>query len=256
VQAKVEATSDVKGDYELAERIGTKQAWEFFLSSHKEGLYAGFARAQLAKLNEAAAPPQPSPEVAREPVPRQQAPSANTAALILSAQRELRRLGCFKGEEDGRLSEATTSAIERYLAQKGRPSSDVRVTDGLVADLRDEPRRVCPLGCARGEHAEGDRCVANAKPDTKPEKKASKRQRDEDEQAASRSKAKREARRDESRRERSKRDEQVRGEGRRKAAQRRPEREASPADRPQSSPPPLLSPLGVIGVGGILRMGR
>jgi uncharacterized caspase-like protein len=277
VQAKVEATSDVKADYELAERIGTKQAWEFFLLSHKEGLYAGFARAQLAKLNEAAAPPQPSPEVAREPVPRQQAPSANTPALILSAQRELRRLGCFKGEEDGRLGEATTSAIERYLGQKGRLSSDVRVTDSLVADLRDEPRRVCPLSCARGEHAEGDRCVANAKPDTKPEKKASKRQRDEDERAASRSRAKREAKRDEderaasrsrakreakrdeSIRERSKRDEQVRGEGRRKAAQRRPEREAwssEPASRLQSSPPPLLSPLGVIGVGGILRMGR
>src|SRR5262249_33385736 len=103
VQAKVEGTSDVKADYELAERIRTKQAWDFFLSSHTEGLYADFARAQIAKLNEAAAPPQRSPEVARELVPRQQAPSANTAALILSAQRELRRLGCFKGEEDGRL---------------------------------------------------------------------------------------------------------------------------------------------------------
>src|SRR5262245_50817773 len=49
-QPKVQALSDVRGDYELVERIGTKKAWEAFLSSHKEGLYADLARAQLAKL--------------------------------------------------------------------------------------------------------------------------------------------------------------------------------------------------------------
>jgi caspase domain-containing protein len=41
---------DVKGDYELVERIGTRKAWEAFLASHKEGLYAELARAQLEKL--------------------------------------------------------------------------------------------------------------------------------------------------------------------------------------------------------------
>src|SRR5499426_2570295 len=44
------AASSVKEDYTLAERIGTKQAWEAFLASHKDGLYAELARAQLAKL--------------------------------------------------------------------------------------------------------------------------------------------------------------------------------------------------------------
>src|SRR5262245_1442423 len=55
VQAKAPPVpiSDVKGDYELVERIGNKKAWEAFLASHKEGLYAELARAQLAKLNQA-----------------------------------------------------------------------------------------------------------------------------------------------------------------------------------------------------------
>jgi hypothetical protein len=44
---------DVKGDYELVERIGNKAAWEAFLASHKDGLYSELARAQLAKLNQA-----------------------------------------------------------------------------------------------------------------------------------------------------------------------------------------------------------
>jgi len=175
--------------------------------------------------------------------------------LIRSAQRELRRLGCFAGEEDGKLGEATTSAAKRYLAQKGRSSQDVKVTDSFIADLRGETRRICPLSCARGEHAEGDRCVANAKPGTKPEKKASKRQRD-DERAASRTKAKRQqAEREESTRELSKREEQLGGQGSQKAARRKPE----PTAHAQPSSAPFISPLGVgtiLGVGGVLRLGR
>jgi hypothetical protein len=42
--------SDIRGDYQLVERIGTRKAWEAFLASHKEGLYADLARAQLDKL--------------------------------------------------------------------------------------------------------------------------------------------------------------------------------------------------------------
>jgi hypothetical protein len=49
-QSTPEALTDMKGDYELVERIGTRKAWEAFLASHKEGLYAELARAQLAKL--------------------------------------------------------------------------------------------------------------------------------------------------------------------------------------------------------------
>jgi hypothetical protein len=37
-------------DYLIAERIGTRQAWETFLALHVSGIYADLARAQLAKL--------------------------------------------------------------------------------------------------------------------------------------------------------------------------------------------------------------
>src|SRR5215216_2042038 len=65
-QPKVEALNDVKGDYALVERIGTKKAWEVFLSSHKDGLYADLARAQLAKLTEAESQPAARPERATQ----------------------------------------------------------------------------------------------------------------------------------------------------------------------------------------------
>jgi len=49
-----ESLADAKSDYELVERVGTRQAWEAFLLSHREGLYAELARAQLAKILQSA----------------------------------------------------------------------------------------------------------------------------------------------------------------------------------------------------------
>jgi uncharacterized caspase-like protein len=42
--------ADVRRDYELAERIGTPDAWGTFLKQYPTGLYSDFAKAQLRKL--------------------------------------------------------------------------------------------------------------------------------------------------------------------------------------------------------------
>jgi DNA segregation ATPase FtsK/SpoIIIE-like protein len=44
------ALSDVKADYELVKEVGTRKAWEIFLSTYKTGFYADLAQAQLAKV--------------------------------------------------------------------------------------------------------------------------------------------------------------------------------------------------------------
>ena len=44
--------SDVKADYELVQKIGSKRAWEVFLGTHPTGFYADRARAQIEALNE------------------------------------------------------------------------------------------------------------------------------------------------------------------------------------------------------------
>ena len=51
----------VKTDYELVAQIGTKKAWEVFLSTYKSGFYADLARAQLAKLTTTEPAPTASP---------------------------------------------------------------------------------------------------------------------------------------------------------------------------------------------------
>jgi hypothetical protein len=50
--------SDIKADYELVQRIGTKRAWEVFLVTHPTGFYADLAKAQIEQLN---APPASQP---------------------------------------------------------------------------------------------------------------------------------------------------------------------------------------------------
>jgi uncharacterized caspase-like protein len=43
-------TAAIAHEYEMAERVGARQAWESFLAVHGSGFYADLARAQLAKL--------------------------------------------------------------------------------------------------------------------------------------------------------------------------------------------------------------
>ncbi len=45
-----DASASIKGDYELAERIGTEEAWDSFISTYPDGFYAKLAQAQRNKL--------------------------------------------------------------------------------------------------------------------------------------------------------------------------------------------------------------
>ena len=61
------AVNEVKADYELVQKIGSKRAWEVFLGTHPTGFYADLARAQIEALsnqgsvNLAALPQPPTP---------------------------------------------------------------------------------------------------------------------------------------------------------------------------------------------------
>jgi hypothetical protein len=44
--------TDIKADYELVQRIGTKRAWEVFLGTHPTGFYAELAKAQIERISQ------------------------------------------------------------------------------------------------------------------------------------------------------------------------------------------------------------
>jgi len=56
----VASAADARGDYELAERVGTVSAWDSFLAVHGTGFYAELAKQQRTKLSAGAAKPEAS----------------------------------------------------------------------------------------------------------------------------------------------------------------------------------------------------
>ena len=71
--ASKEPDPEIRRDYDFAERLGTKKAWEDFLAKYNAGSYAELARDQLAKLEPAPAPPPSPPPPPPDPRPEQQA---------------------------------------------------------------------------------------------------------------------------------------------------------------------------------------
>jgi hypothetical protein len=122
----------------------------------------------------------------------------NSPELIRSAQTELVRLGCFSGKPDGNLNAPTSAALGKYMSIGGQPSSNVRVTTELVAELAKHTTRVCPLECKSGETAKGETCVADEK--AKPPATASRKNEDEEDARPRRKQTSRQPEREEPRR--------------------------------------------------------
>jgi len=144
------AAPDVRGDYQLAERIGTREAWESFLAAHPDGFFAELARAQLAKLTlearlaEAGDPERPAP-----PRPAEQGRPARERSDQEQARREVKTAmadataGPYDGDWNGpaRANERTrqckpanvaVTISESQVLGKATFDSDVRNINGTV----------------------------------------------------------------------------------------------------------------------------
>ena len=83
----------------------------------------------------------------------------DTPQLVRAAQAQLRRIGCFAGDDDGKLNDATRSAVKRYLTQRGLPANEIKISESLVAELKTQDKGVCALDCKRGQIEKNGRCV-------------------------------------------------------------------------------------------------
>lgn len=177
------AVQDVRGDYELADKVGTVEAWDSFIKTHPNGFYADLAKAQRNKLQNDAPPradaaprPQKSGEAVPAPQPKPQAvaalpsaedalsriaraPSSDTPRLL---QVELARVGCATGEPDGVWGAASQRALASFN-RHARTQLDTSLASIEALDaVRGQRGRVCPLTCERGSHLVGGKCVASA----------------------------------------------------------------------------------------------
>ncbi|MGC2122269.1 MAG: TIR domain-containing protein [Xanthobacteraceae bacterium] len=83
--------------------------------------------------------------------------------LARSLQFELQRVGCFDGAVNGEFDDATKSALHKFIKLTSISMPDEASTDAINA-VRGANKRICPLLCPTGEHADGEACVANPAP--------------------------------------------------------------------------------------------
>ena len=180
--------ADMRRDYEIYERVGTKEAWETFLDLYPTGRYAGLAREHIARLlaankvdsgttqqtagvqtkvgSEKPAEPASAPvQVATAPtdvVSSRPAVAPAPGEITRLLQVELRRVGCLTGSTDGNWNADSRRAVESFNKYSGTQlDAKVASIDALDA-VKLKQARVCPLECERGYRAEGERCVKTA----------------------------------------------------------------------------------------------
>jgi hypothetical protein len=150
------ANADIRRDYELAERVGIREAWDSFVAAHPSGFYTDLAKAQRNKLAAEAAQIAAT-EKARAAAEEQ----ARLAAGGAKASEQARAAAQSKAAEDERLAaekvrleaekakkleEAKIASTEQATPEAAK--SDRPVPQGIPRLLQAELRRV---GCKTGE---------------------------------------------------------------------------------------------------------
>ena len=91
--------------------------------------------------------------------PSASSPAMDTADIARLLQAHLKRVGCDPGNADGKWDDASKKALELFN-KNAQTKFDVKLASLDALDgVRGKTDRVCPLVCAKGQKAEGDRCV-------------------------------------------------------------------------------------------------
>ncbi|MBR0779355.1 caspase family protein [Bradyrhizobium diazoefficiens] len=64
-------------------------------------------------------------------------------AVIRSSQAELRRVGCYRGAENGDLNDATKDGLKKVYAALGKPTDVLDIDDAVLSDLKKTDAPVC-----------------------------------------------------------------------------------------------------------------
>jgi uncharacterized caspase-like protein len=64
-------------------------------------------------------------------------------SVIRSSQAELRRLGCYRGAENGDLNDATKDSLKKVYVALGKPSDNLDIDDAVLSDLKKADAPIC-----------------------------------------------------------------------------------------------------------------
>ena len=176
--------ADVRRDYELAERVGTREAWDSFVAAHPSGFYTDLAKAQRNKLA-AEAERIAATEKARQATEEK----ARLAAEGAKAAEQAKAAAQAKAAEEARLAaekkkqaeEAKLAAAEQVKqAEQAEQAEQVKLAEQqrLAAERAKEAERAKVASAEEQRSAENqaapakppDPAVASLAPDAKPDR--------------------------------------------------------------------------------------
>ncbi|MEC9344173.1 MAG: caspase family protein [Pseudomonadota bacterium] len=99
----------------------------------------------------------------QQPVPEPEVPAVDPREdreLVRAIQVELNRIGCPVGGADGIWGRMTESGLKGFGRHAGVEPAALTPSRDLLARLKAEDGRICPLVCGQDEEIKGGRCVA------------------------------------------------------------------------------------------------
>lgn len=156
-----------------------RDLFDAYLQQYPGGVFASLARAKI-KIIERAAGGEAAAQLEGQMKPPPQAgqteqvaaltapPAGETVTLEVgqanrelarSVQKELNRVGCRAGNEDGLWGLGSRRALEQFARLSKVELAALEPSNDLLERLRTQKARVCPLVCARNQQLKGDRCV-------------------------------------------------------------------------------------------------
>jgi hypothetical protein len=88
------------------------------------------------------------------------------------------RVGCFVDKVTGQFDDDTKTAWHKFLKLTSKTMPD-DVTPDAIGAVRQVNKRICPLVCGHGQHAEGEVCVVNEPPPPRRAERRGRHERDE-----------------------------------------------------------------------------
>ncbi len=151
-EARRQAAADAQVQVEQARRDAKAQA-DKALADKALVDKAEADKAQTEKLASL------SPDQTRSSEPPPAAPKMDPSDIARLLQAHLKRVGCDPGSMDGKWDDGSRKALELFN-NSADTHFDVKLASLDALDsVRGKTDRVCPLVCAKGQRAEGDRCI-------------------------------------------------------------------------------------------------
>src|SRR5882757_539404 len=137
--------TDVRGAYELAERVGTKEAWDYFITAHPSGFYTDLAKAQRNKLAAEAVRLEAIEKArkAAEEQARLAAEGAKAAEQAKAAEREKQAAEKQKRIED-----------EKVLAEQAKAAAQAKANEKATEKADEAARKTAEKKKKAGDAAE------------------------------------------------------------------------------------------------------